>query len=106
MLFHLKTYQLWFTLKIFLNNKKIPCILSLLYDDKLFSSFKENMNYCKQFTSQVMTFLKIIENLDPNKTHGHDMISIRTIKICDTSICKPLELIVRSCHEIGKFPTE
>ena len=56
MLVCLKNYQLWFILKTFLNNKKIPCILSLLYDDKLFSSFKENMNYCKQFTSQVMTF--------------------------------------------------
>ena len=30
--------------------------------------------------------LKIIRNLDPNKVHGHDMISIRMIKICDTSI--------------------
>ena len=27
--------------------------------------------------------LKIIRNLDPNKAHGHDMISIRMIKICD-----------------------
>ena len=28
------------------------------------------------------------------------------IKICDASICKPLELIFRSCLENGKFPTE
>ena len=34
------------------------------------------------------------------------MISIRMIKICDASICKPLELIFRSCLENGKFPTE
>ena len=50
--------------------------------------------------------LKIIKNLDPNKTHGHDMISIQMIKICDASICKPLKLIFRSCLENGKFPTE
>ena len=34
------------------------------------------------------------------------MISIRTIKICDTSLCKPLGLIFRTCLENGKFPTE
>ena len=34
------------------------------------------------------------------------MVSIRIIKICDASICKPLELIFRSCLENGKFPTE
>ena len=47
--------------------------------------------------------LKIIRNLDPNETHGHDMISIRMIK-CDTSICRPLKLIFQSCLESGKFP--
>ena len=26
--------------------------------------------------------------------------------ICDTSVCKPLELLFRSCPENGKFPTE
>ena len=25
---------------------------------------------------------KIIHNLDPNKAHGHDMISIRMLKTC------------------------
>ena len=29
--------------------------------------------------------LKIIRNLDPNKAHGHYMISIRMAKICDDS---------------------
>ena len=28
------------------------------------------------------------------------------IKICDASICKPLELTFRSCLENEKFPTE
>ena len=50
--------------------------------------------------------LKIIRNLDPNKAHGHDMISIRMIKICDTSSCRPVKLIFQSCLECGKFPTE
>ena len=50
--------------------------------------------------------LKIIKNLDPKKAHGHDMISIWMIKICDASICKPVELIFRSFLENEKFPTE
>ena len=50
--------------------------------------------------------LKIIRNLDPNKAHRHDMISIRMIKICDTSICRPLKLIFQACLESGKFPNE
>ena len=28
------------------------------------------------------------------------------IKICDTSICRPLKLIFQSCLESGKFPNE
>ena len=35
-----------------------------------------------------------------------DMISIQMIKICDASVCKPLELIFSSCLENGKFPSE
>ena len=50
--------------------------------------------------------LKIIRNLNPNKPHGHDMISIRMLKICDESICKPLRIIFRSYLESGKFPSE
>ena len=38
-----------------------------------------------------------------DKAHGHDMISIRMIRICDASVCKPLELIFRLCFETGKF---
>ena len=34
--------------------------------------------------------LKIIRNLNPNKAHSHDMISIPMLKICDESIYKPL----------------
>ena len=50
------------------------------------------------FSSKNIT--KIIWDLDPNKAHGHDMISIRMLKICDESILKPLVIIFKSC--IGK----
>ena len=57
-----------------------------------------------RFTSD--DILNIIRNLDLNKAHGHDMISIRMVKLCDISLCKPLELIIKSCLESGKFPLE
>ena len=50
--------------------------------------------------------LKIIQNLDSQKAHGHNRISIRMLKICGPSICKPLEIIFKSCLESGIFPIE
>ena len=49
---------------------------------------------------------KIIKNLDPNKAHGHDMISIRMIKLCGIFICKPLKIIFQNCLRSGKFPSK
>ena len=48
----------------------------------------------------------IIKNLDSNKSHGHDNMSIRMLKICGVSICKPLEIIFRTCLNHGEFPEE
>ena len=123
----------WSILKTFFNNKKIPCIPLLLRSDKFITNFKEkteifNHFFIKQcslvntnsdlpsvlsnkihkllsiihFTSD--DIMKIVKNLDLSKAHDHDMISIRMINICDASICKPLELIFRSCLEkMGNF---
>ena len=49
---------------------------------------------------------KIIRDLDPNKAHGHDMISIRMLKILGEAISKPLEIMLKSCIEEGQFPNE
>ena len=49
---------------------------------------------------------KIIQNLDPNKAHGHDNISICMLKIYGSSIYKPLEMIFKQCIEIIFFPSE
>ena len=53
-------------------------------------------NTCSKHTNNILDTIvfskediyKIIKNLDPNKAHGHDMISIRMIKLCGISICK------------------
>ena len=125
-----KTY--WSVLKSFLNNKKIPFVPPLLYQNRYITKYKDEAelfnnffaNQCSLITnSSVLPSLlvkraenvicsinfgsddiaKIIHNLDPNKAHGHDMISIHMLKICGNSIYKPIQLIFRSCIENGKF---
>ena len=36
--------------------------------------------------------LKVIRKLDPNKAHDHDKISIRTLRLSNKAICKPLHM--------------
>ena len=48
----------------------------------------------------------IIRGLDPNKAYGYDKINIPMLKICISSICKPLEIIYKECFKIGFFPLE
>ena len=105
--------------------------MPLLHQDKFVTDFKEKANIFNNFfanqcsivrnnSGRLVTItkktheclstinfstdhiLKVIRNLDPNKAHGHDMISIRMIKICDTSICRSLKLISQSSLESGK----
>ena len=35
----------------------------------------------------------MIKNVDPNKAHEHDMISIRMLRLCGDSVLRPVELI-------------
>ena len=53
------------------NSSKLPSHLNYLTVNRLSSvSFSQD------------DIAKIIQNLDPNKTYGHDGISIRMLKIC------------------------
>ena len=128
-----KTY--WPILKSFLNNKKIPCIPPLFYQNRYITKYKDKAElFNKVFASQcylinnssVLPSLlfkrtenvvssidfgsddiaKLIHNLDPNKAHGHDIISICMLKICSNSIYKPPQLIFQSCIENGEFLSE
>ena len=77
------------------NTSKLPSHLHYLNDNRLSSaSFSQD------------GIAKIIQNLDPNKPHGHDNISIRMLKICGFSLYKPLEMIFKQCIETGVFPSE
>ena len=121
----------WSILKTFLNNKKYLLFLHYYTIINSPQTCKKGWNIWQFFCSLISTnsylssvlsketpkllatiyftsddILKIVKNFGPNKTHGHDMISIQMIKNCDASTCKPLELIFWSCLDNGKFPSE
>ena len=121
-------------LKTFLNNKRIPRIPSIYHNNNYITDFKQkaqifNIFFAKQCrlvdnTSKLPTDslkrtnnllsnisftkddnAKIIKNLNPNKAHGFDMISIRILKICGDSVLKSLELIFNPfMHNVVKWP--
>ena len=128
-----KTY--WKILKTFVNGTKIPLIPPLLVGNQLVTDFLVKANlFNDYFSQQCMTvdndssippnitfateqklstvefctddIVKIIKSLDPNKAHGHDEISIRMIKLCTTSISKPLSILFRNCFVNQCFPNE
>ena len=124
----------WSILKTFFNGKKVPIIPPLLVNNQLVTDFKAKANLFNEYFSKQCTIiktssllpdsnvprtenvlsdfdfnendiLKIIRNLDSNKAHGHDNISIRMLKICDKSISKPLTILYKtSCLSEGVFP--
>ena len=125
----------WSILKTVLNNKKIPCIPPIYHSNNYITEFKEKTQIFNKFFAKQCTLVEntskpptdsskrtnnlfstisftkddianIIKNLNSNKAHGFDMISILMLKICGESISKPLKLIFKSCIESGKFPIE
>ena len=123
------------TLEKLLNGKKIPCIPPLFHGDKFIVDFQEKSEIFNSFfadqcslisNGSVLPFelplwtdsslsschftkddiLRIINNLDPNKAHGHDEISIRMLNICGDLICRHLSIIFKTCLRTGIFPLE
>ena len=45
-----------------------------------------------------------MSGVNPNKVHGHDMISIHMVKIYGESICKPLEFVFGTSLNNKSFP--
>ena len=126
-----KTY--WSILKSFLTGKKVPCIPLIFHDNKFITDFREKAELfnsffanqcslitnaselptnCESLTDKSLSNIsftdndigKIIKCLDLNIAHGHDMMSIRTVKICGNSVCKPLHLIFRASLDQGILP--
>ena len=64
----------------------------------------DNSLYFVKFSTE--NVLPIINKLASNKAHGHDEISIRMFKICGSSVCRPLQIVYKSCLDREKFPQE
>ena len=127
-----KAYQS--ILKSFCNGKKISVIPPFLINNELISDFKMKANHFNSFFASHCTPLnnniklpgsqtyitesklsslqfedkdiKIIKslNININKAHGHDDISIRILKICDLPIIKSLSIVFRNCINNSTFP--
>ena len=127
------TKYYWSLLKTILNEKKVPCMPPIFHNNKYLTEFKEKgeifnsffANQCsfipnngilpselKLLTEDTLTscdfseseILQVIKNQDSGKAHGHDMISIRMLKLCGGAICRPLNIILKTCLNTGKFP--
>ena len=48
--------------------------------------------------------MNIIKALDSCKAYGYDDVSIRTSKIYDSAIVKPLTILLKNCISQGIFP--
>ena len=126
----IKTY--WSTFNKIVNKKKATNIPSFLENGLFVTNFQNkaeilndyfvrqcslNMNdsllprsyitRCNNFleTTEIDAdkILKIIRSLDCNKTHGWDDMSVSTVKICDSSIVRPLCLIYETCLHTSVF---
>ena len=80
---------------MFFSNSKLPSHLNYKPDNPLLT-----VNF------PIDEISKILKNLDPNKAHGHDKISIRMQQLCGNLICKPLELTFKQSMECGSFPSD
>ena len=125
----------WSLIETLLNEKKVPCVPPIYHNNRYVTDFKQKCQLFTSYFSEQCTLFKnisalpntsskhtnnildtiifpkediykIIKNLDPNKAHGHDMISNRMIKLCGIFLCKPLEIIFQNCLRLGKFPSE
>ena len=77
------------------NHSELPTRLSFQTDKRL-----------SPVTFSAEDIGKIIQGLGPNKSHGHDNISIRMLKICGDIISKSLEMIFSQALTSGLFPSE
>ena len=126
-----KTY--WSILKSFYKANKVPLIPPLLVNNKIVSDFTEKANLFNICSSSQCThisnnsvlpsseyfitdkrfitikfnnddILKIFRNLNVNKVHGHNDISITMLKIYDSVVTEPLSILFKNSVDCGIFP--
>ena len=75
------------------------------------SVLRSEFTYMTEECIQSITFsesvvIKIINDLDVNKAHGDDNISVRTIQLCTNSVAHRFTLIFRNSMAAGTFATQ
>ena len=126
----IKTY--WRTLHKIINKKQVMSIPPILLNGVFITNFQNKANLFNDFFVQQCSVLRndsalpnmeyrtvvrksnvsitedkivnIIRKLNSNKAHGCDNMSIRMLKICDTTIAEPLKLIYEKCLDTGRYP--
>ena len=105
----------WSMLKTLVSDSKIPCIPPLIVDDKFISDFQKKAELFNDFFAKQCHLIdndsslpnneilltneslhniefcekdiyEIIQKLDLHKAHGHDMISVRMLKMWNISL--------------------
>ena len=117
-------------MRSFYNSRKVPLVPPILKGNKYVSDFKEKANYFNEFlglqcspvvngsvlhdksylTASSLDSISIsgsdilttIRSLDINKSHGHDDISIRMLKICDDVLVEPLKMLFCEFSQSGR----
>ena len=75
--------------------------------DKLAEECGEDINENEMiYNGTLNDYGKACKNLNVNKAHGWDQVSIRIIKACGNSIPFPLKLIFKSMINEGVFPED
>ena len=132
---HTSVKSYWSILKTLYNGKKIPLITPILISSRLVSNFKEKGNHFNAFFASQCTPVpnnstlplvttpitnaslssisfndqdipNVIHSLNINKAHGFDDLSIRLLKICESSIVKTLSIIFKNCFQSRSFPNK
>ena len=117
-----------------MNDKKVPCIPPIFHYNKFVTDFSKKPNLFNSFfakqcsiiensivfnsstipvTNQYLANIeftqydikRIIYQLDPNKAHGHDMITIRMLKMFGNAIIEPLFQKFKNCLKFLKKAT-
>ena len=122
----------WSTIKKFISPSATSIIPPLFINNSYIVNVEEKCNHFNDFFANQCTTLEtgseipnfflrtdktlnnvvfsksdledILKNLDPQKSHGFDEISIKMIQLCENSIIDPLFDILKNCVEKGTFP--
>ena len=112
--------------------KKVPCIHPIFHDNKFVTDFSKKSNLFNSFFAKQSSIIennifllsstipitdkylakiefmkddikRMIYKLDPNKAHGHDMITIRMLKMSGDTIIEPLFEISKIAYNAEYF---